>query len=165
MYCILCKKETDNPKFCSSSCAASYNNRGVRRHGQAPVKNNCLSCGELTSIKFCSNKCQGAYKRKIICEQVESNEIVRWKQIKRYLLDKDPKCSECGINSWRDKPISLECDHIDGDGTNNRLNNARLLCPNCHSQTDTFRAKNTKNPKGKEYRRKRYEKVIKNMVP
>ena len=53
-------------------------------------------------------------------------------------------CEICGISSWNDKPISLELHHKDGDRTNHRLENLIILCPNCHSQTETFRAKNIK---------------------
>jgi 5-methylcytosine-specific restriction endonuclease McrA len=54
------------------------------------------------------------------------------------------QCAECGLtNSWRGKTLSLQLDHIDGDGTNNSLGNLRWLCPNCHSQTETFSGKNT----------------------
>jgi len=55
---------------------------------------------------------------------------------------KDNTCEECGISEWNNKPINCELDHIDGNRTNHRLNNLRILCPNCHSQTSTFRAKN-----------------------
>lgn len=63
-------------------------------------------------------------------------------------------CNSCGINSWsglvtaqqRTKLI-LQMDHIDGDNTNNRLENLRLLCPNCHSLTPTFCGKNVKREK------------------
>jgi len=51
------------------------------------------------------------------------------------------KCSCCGIDSWQGKNITLELDHIDGSAHNCKLENLRLLCPNCHSQTDTFRGK------------------------
>jgi 5-methylcytosine-specific restriction endonuclease McrA len=51
-------------------------------------------------------------------------------------------CSECGLNEWNNKPINLELDHINGVRTNHKLENLRLLCPNCHSQTDTYRSKN-----------------------
>jgi len=50
-------------------------------------------------------------------------------------------CSECGIGEWNGKPIGLELDHINGVRTNHKLENLRLLCPNCHSQTDTYRSK------------------------
>lgn len=51
------------------------------------------------------------------------------------------KCIICNINQWLGKNISLELDHINGDPLDNRIENLRILCPNCHSQTDTFRAK------------------------
>lgn len=54
------------------------------------------------------------------------------------------KCSSCDLNTWKDRPIPLELDHIDGNHSNNNLDNLRLLCPNCHSLTDTFRGKNKK---------------------
>jgi 5-methylcytosine-specific restriction endonuclease McrA len=52
------------------------------------------------------------------------------------------KCAICGIETWNHKQINLELDHIDGDRVNHALVNLRLLCPNCHSQTDTYRSKN-----------------------
>lgn len=48
------------------------------------------------------------------------------------------ECRECGISEWNGKPLTLQLDHIDGDRTNNALDNLRLLCPNCHSQTETW---------------------------
>lgn len=57
---------------------------------------------------------------------------------------KENKCEICFISNWNGKPIQCELDHIDGNRTNHKLENLRILCPNCHSQTDTFRAKNIK---------------------
>lgn len=53
-------------------------------------------------------------------------------------------CAERGRGPrWNDKPITLQLDHINGDSSDNRLCNLRILCPNCHSQTTTFTGKNS----------------------
>jgi len=54
----------------------------------------------------------------------------------------EEKCAECGIMSWRDKPLALELHHINGVNNDNRLDNLQLLCPNCHSQTPTYGGRN-----------------------
>jgi 5-methylcytosine-specific restriction endonuclease McrA len=59
-------------------------------------------------------------------------------------------CECCGISEWQGKPIVLECDHIDGNHKNNTPENLRLICPNCHSQTETYKNKNI--GKGRSYR-------------
>ena len=53
------------------------------------------------------------------------------------------KCSNCGCDGhWQNGIISLELDHINGDNTNNLIENLRYLCPNCHALTETYRGKN-----------------------
>jgi hypothetical protein len=60
------------------------------------------------------------------------------KLIKRYHLLNN-ECSECGVKDiWNNKKLSLQLDHKNGDGNDNALQNLRFLCPNCHSQTNTF---------------------------
>lgn len=54
------------------------------------------------------------------------------------------KCWRCGIDSWQDQPLTLQLDHANGDRTDNRIENLRILCPNCHSQTPTHGSKNMK---------------------
>jgi hypothetical protein len=49
------------------------------------------------------------------------------------------KCNRCGIRDWNNENITLEVEHKDGDNWNNKKDNLELLCPNCHSQTSTFR--------------------------
>ncbi len=51
-------------------------------------------------------------------------------------------CEACGISEWRGKPLAIQIDHINGDAKDNCLENLRMLCPNCHSQTETFGGKN-----------------------
>ena len=56
---------------------------------------------------------------------------------------KEKKCECCGITDWNGKEIQFELHHIDGNHYNNNLDNLQILCPNCHSQTDTFRKTKT----------------------
>lgn len=51
-------------------------------------------------------------------------------------------CEACGLSKWRGRRIPLQLDHSNGDRTDNRLVNLRLLCPNCHAQTGTWCGKN-----------------------
>ena len=55
---------------------------------------------------------------------------------------KDNRCEQCGITDWQGEPLVMQLHHKDGDGTNNELSNLELLCPNCHSQTDTYGGRN-----------------------
>jgi Zn finger protein HypA/HybF involved in hydrogenase expression len=69
-------------------------------------------------------------------------------------------CSECGLGTeWNGKPISLQLDHVNGINNDHRLSNLRILCPNCHSQTDTYAGKNAKKAK-KVYKCKTCENTI-----
>ena len=61
------------------------------------------------------------------------------------------QCECCGLAEWMNKPITLELEHIDGDNRNNVKENLKLLCPNCHSYTDTWKGKNSVRLKEKKY--------------
>lgn len=52
------------------------------------------------------------------------------------------QCELCGCCDWRGRPIALQLHHVNGNGADNRLANLQLLCPNCHSQTETWGARN-----------------------
>lgn len=66
---------------------------------------------------------------------------------KRFVERVQYECSICFIDKWKDLPLTLQMDHIDGDHNNNEFSNLRLLCPNCHAQTDTYAGKNLYNKK------------------
>lgn len=55
---------------------------------------------------------------------------------------KENKCEECGLETWRGMPLPLELDHLNGNRFDNRLENLKIKCPNCHSQADTNAGKN-----------------------
>lgn len=63
------------------------------------------------------------------------------------------RCEVCGIDSWNGKEIVLELEHRDGNGYNNHIDNLCLICPNCHSQTGTYKNKGGRKSV-REYRRK-----------
>lgn len=117
-------------------------------------------------IKFCSNKCQGEYRYDSYITLWKNGEVGGNKgvlakgisgHLKRYLFEKySSKCSSCGWNKKHPSTgnIPLEIDHIDGDSENNKEDNLRLLCPNCHALTPFF--KNLNKGKGRKWRMDKY---------
>lgn len=69
-----------------------------------------------------------------------SSNSLRKRLIKENILSSI--CSSCNLTTWLEKPIPLELDHINGIHLDNTLSNLRLLCPNCHAQTSTYRGRN-----------------------
>lgn len=128
----------------------------------------CLHCGKKITRdkrnKFCNNTCFSKYRQTQFEDEIEKtkkiliredNKIISQRRVKKYLIKKfGDKCSICGIEDWNGKPLMKILDHIDGDHSNNNINNFRLICSNCDSQLPTYKARN-KN--GVKWRKKYYQ--------
>ena len=133
-----------------------------------PIKKNvfekqCEVCGKIFTTKnknarFCCNKCSAlnahlnAYNDFLQNNEKYCRGNYTPKGFKQeFLNEQDNKCAICGCkNEHNGKPLTFVLDHIDGDASNNKRENLRLICPNCDSQLETFKSKN-KNSKRRNY--------------
>lgn len=161
--------------FCSQSCAATYNNlRKPKRTaktktvglGTAKVRyklkdiKNCVFCqAELLKCSqkiYCAPQCQADHKFSLaLADWLATGNAPSNRAIRKYITHLDGyKCSCCGLSDWNGKPIVLEVEHKDGNSEGDSRENVCLICPNCHSQTDTYKGKNRGN--GRHSRAQRY---------
>lgn len=80
--------------------------------------------------------------------RIRADELVTKGILRRFLIELFGVCQGCGNSEWRGFPLVLELHHKDGNSKNHRLSNSELLCPNCHSLTDTYKGRNRKSPYG-----------------
>ena len=144
--------------FCSRSCATTSHNFG--RQKRAEITWICALCGN--DVSSTSRKNPGKYcNKESALNNVRINSYLKWINLKKLPSPKRIRwiykqfglyeCSMCEISSWNGSELILQTDHIDGNPENNSIDNIRLICPNCHSQTDTFGSRNRGN--GRESRR------------
>ena len=154
----LCHHLIGCAQYCNHTCSNAKKSAESKMHG------NCLNCNKSFEYYpkigkgiYCSHKCQMEYQFKTeTIPRALAGKISFPRVMKRVITHlKGYKCEICGIDTWNNCNITLQLDHIDGDADNNRIENLRLLCPNCHSQTETWGSKNIKNAKRSQYN-KRY---------
>ncbi len=106
---------------------------------------------------FCAAAWTNAVDRGVLTARARAKPIARvivesrnrsnlkWRLLQEGLLSN--RCEACGLTEWRGKPLSIQIDHVNGIANDNRLENLRMLCPNCHSQTETFSGRNARRRK------------------
>ncbi len=164
MICENCQNEHSGEygsgRFCSDKCARGFSTKEKRKEINEKVseklKGRWNGYGfqkgydkrrECVNTEFRISKIKNFYEEKIKATPFEKlSKSVR----KRIVIkEQNGKCLWCGISEWRNRTLSLHLDHIDGNNKNNRRDNSRALCPNCHSQTNTFAGRNTVGGKKK----------------
>jgi len=127
----------------------------LRKLGKKPVPTNYYYIKNL--IKKYDLNCEHFNKKHGCCnnrtqikipieEYLNGNRKIDTYKLKNKLLEAqliEYKCLFCGITDWNGHIIPLELDHIDGNKNNNQLSNLRILCPNCHATTPTYKTKNS----------------------
>ena len=163
MPCQFCKTETENPKFCSRSCAAKYNNTAFPKRIQQPSICKICNCsfkghaGKVYCSKVCKEKASDVMFSNRInetgCYYTPENNAGS-KSIRKYLIRKyGNQCMLCNQSGhdWNDKPLTLIVDLINGHADDWSVNNIRIICPNCDSQLPTYKGGNKGNSTRKYY--------------
>ena len=134
----------------------------------------CQCCGKEfkqthSGQKYCSSECSTKYRHMASY----SDFLTNYEKYNRgnytpkafrneFMKEQGNKCAICGCNSEHNgKPLVFVLDHIDGDASNNKRENLRMICPNCDSQLPTFKSKN-KNSTRRNYWKENILKNIKN---
>lgn len=165
--CECCGKQTNvkfgSGRFCSRICA---NKRVHSQKTKEKISNGIKEriSSNIEYIQKNSNKIKVSKKDKDNIPNILKNkkdlynlnllnrdfDSLKFELIKkRILLEQNNECNNCHISEWNNKPLTLELEHKDGNHNNNLRENLECLCPNCHSQTETWRGRNQKRKQNK----------------
>jgi 5-methylcytosine-specific restriction endonuclease McrA len=137
-------------------CSKSQNNCPAIREKNSKGLKKAYEQGIRAVVGFDDSSRQASIdskKQKALDDLVSNNSSYRCNHFLKKIINENSlleyKCFVCSTNTWNGKKLSLELDHIDGNSFNCNLSNLRYLCPNCHSQTDSFRGRGVNTGKKK----------------
>ncbi len=162
VICETCLKVHDGTygsgRFCCKKCASSFSTKNKRKEINEKVseklKGNKNSKGKSFNKGFDERryiwtkedriKAQETKRRNLQQKYIDVpfENLPNGQRRKIILISQENVCCICKTKEWFGKPIVLELDHIDGNNKNNKEDNLRFLCPNCHSQTLTWKGRN-----------------------
>ena len=145
--CKKCGTEFEPSKGLVSYCSLKCRNSRERSDEVKKKISDSLLVSEKAKLasmnrnyEVISEKYKKTIKTKLLAEDFSKLKFERLKL--RILYEQDEKCNRCGISEWLGCKITLELEHKDGNHYNNERHNLEILCPNCHSLTDTWRGRN-----------------------
>jgi 5-methylcytosine-specific restriction endonuclease McrA len=155
--CKKCSEEFKPKKglinYCSLGC------RNSRNWDEDDKKKKSISAKKSEKVEIANkNKSKYSYiragetkkinhKKKILESKYEDLKFNNLRN--RIIYEQDGECNSCKLKKWMNNPITLELEHKDGNRNNNERPNLEMLCPNCHSLTDTWRGRNKTNKRSK----------------
>lgn len=154
MICENCSADHDGKygsgRFCSQKCSRGFSTKAKRVEINQKVSNSLSGRpgkkrGGFTFDRAAIEKAAATKKRNYEAKAAATPVANLSKKLKkkRILEEQGYRCILCGIEQrWNNQPLAFHLDHVNGDRRDNSRENLRMICPNCHSQTETYCGRN-----------------------
>jgi len=143
LACEICKREEERSIHASKFVCRNCRKEGkklFRIEDSQRRKEIARKAALSKHEKYLENR-----ERKI--RNADWSQLTNCEKRERILMEQNGKCMSCGISQeWNNKPLKFELDHMNGNRNDNRRENLRLICPNCHSQTNNYKNRNIPKP-------------------
>lgn len=144
MKCEYCLKNIDGSfgsgRFCSRSCANGFATKNKRKEINENVSKILKGRPSVHSKETMQEIGKKVSNSKLVkYDNMDTENILSSAARKRKVLkEQNDKCLHCTLSVWLNKPMKFELHHVDGNSDNNTRINLEVLCPNCHSFTDSW---------------------------